>query len=292
MRPASEMLNTSFPPRPGSALPHLGTYVREMPVSVERMYENALDWQHLPYLHAASFSRIELLATGEDFWRARVWNAPPRHADSSVIELRLDRTCRRWITSTYDGANAGGEIWTHCIPMVESAGEQRLIVVVDFYATGVAAADRARVGAAYAALYERLYDEDEGMMKARQAALTTRSTAAGAAQSAAPSPKNINLGPASALPELLPLDVNVGARRFRLAAVSGGVCAYALQCPHALGPLDDAPIIDGEVVCPWHGYRFDVRTGARADEPQEDAPHCSLPVLRVWTDAEGNARLA
>jgi nitrite reductase/ring-hydroxylating ferredoxin subunit len=35
-------------------------------------------------------------------------------------------------------------------------------------------------------------------------------------------------------------------------------------CPHFGGPLDDAPVDDrGIVTCPWHGYRFDVRTGRR-----------------------------
>ena len=34
---------------------------------------------------------------------------------------------------------------------------------------------------------------------------------------------------------------------------------------HWLGPLEDAAVHDGCITCPWHGYRFDVRTGASAD---------------------------
>jgi nitrite reductase/ring-hydroxylating ferredoxin subunit len=37
---------------------------------------------------------------------------------------------------------------------------------------------------------------------------------------------------------------------------------YPARCPHQLGSLAGAPLIDGVVRCPWHGYKFDVRTGA------------------------------
>lgn len=274
------MLKTTFSPRATSQLPHLGTYVREMAVSVERMYENALDWAHLPHLHSTSFSAIELLGSEEDAWRARVWNAAPRQDVTSVIELRLDRVCRRWITHTLEGANAGSEIWTHCIALAE----RRLMVVVDFFAPAIAAQARGRAGEAYAALYARLYDEDERMMLQRQAQLDDSKAARDAHADAV-----INLGPASALPALLPLDVTVGTHRYRVAVSDDlRICAYALTCPHALGPLDDEPIVRGQVICPWHGYRFDVHTG-RCVEPA--ASGCQLPVLAVVTDAQGNARL-
>ena len=35
---------------------HVGSYRRRLPVSLVRMYENALDWEHLPHLHESSFS--------------------------------------------------------------------------------------------------------------------------------------------------------------------------------------------------------------------------------------------
>ncbi|MPY91121.1 MAG: Rieske 2Fe-2S domain-containing protein [Luteitalea sp.] len=38
---------------------------------------------------------------------------------------------------------------------------------------------------------------------------------------------------------------------------------YATQgwCPHRFGPLADGLVGNGEVVCPLHGYRFDLRSG-------------------------------
>ena len=282
------MTSSTLPPRPESSIPHLGTYVREMAVSVPRMYENALDWAHLPHLHASSFSRIELLEQDEFSWSARTWNAAPREAESSVIELRLDPTCRRWITRTLEGANAGSEIWTHCIPL----GQRRLMVVVDFFAPAVASEKRERVGASYAALYARLYDEDERMMVQRQAALDTGQTDASALRTgtAADALASIDLGPMHSLAARLPLDITVGGRRFRVWQDNGQFLAYALNCPHALAPLDRVPIIASSLTCPWHGYCFDVRSGEQMAGGPGDA-QCRLPVHRVYEDRNGQARL-
>src|SRR6516164_5956966 len=81
-------------------VPHIGTYRRKLPVSLERLYENAIDWEHLPYLHRLSFSRIERIDSGDWGFRARVWTHPYEEQRALVIELNLDRDCRRWITRT------------------------------------------------------------------------------------------------------------------------------------------------------------------------------------------------
>ena len=58
-------------------VPHVGTYRRELPVSIDRLYENAIDWEHLPYLHRTSFARIECQDAGSWGFRARVWPPTP-----------------------------------------------------------------------------------------------------------------------------------------------------------------------------------------------------------------------
>ncbi|MGQ9904144.1 MAG: Rieske (2Fe-2S) protein [Anaerolineae bacterium] len=40
------------------------------------------------------------------------------------------------------------------------------------------------------------------------------------------------------------------------------VVAFTAVCPHALGDLSYGSLYNGEVDCPDHGYRFNVRTGA------------------------------
>ena len=44
--------------------------------------------------------------------------------------------------------------------------------------------------------------------------------------------------------------------------VSGGrIIAIDAECPHEGGPLQEGTIEDGCVVCPWHAYRFDMKSG-------------------------------
>ncbi|HEY2543537.1 MAG TPA: Rieske 2Fe-2S domain-containing protein [Gaiellaceae bacterium] len=42
----------------------------------------------------------------------------------------------------------------------------------------------------------------------------------------------------------------------------GDVCAISAVCSHMGGPLDQGARDGDVVVCPWHGSRFDLRTGA------------------------------
>jgi Rieske Fe-S protein len=37
--------------------------------------------------------------------------------------------------------------------------------------------------------------------------------------------------------------------------------AYSSVCPHMGGPLQLGEIAHGEVTCPWHRFRFDLKTG-------------------------------
>lgn len=42
----------------------------------------------------------------------------------------------------------------------------------------------------------------------------------------------------------------------------GEVCALANTCTHLGGPLAEGSRVGDTVACPWHGSRFDLRTGA------------------------------
>jgi nitrite reductase/ring-hydroxylating ferredoxin subunit len=44
-------------------------------------------------------------------------------------------------------------------------------------------------------------------------------------------------------------------------AGSGLYHAIDGSCPHEGGPLADGALLGDSVVCPWHGFDFDVRTG-------------------------------
>lgn len=46
-----------------------------------------------------------------------------------------------------------------------------------------------------------------------------------------------------------------------LANVSGELSAIDNWCPHRRGPLGQGWVEGGSVVCPWHSWTFNVRTG-------------------------------
>ena len=53
-----------------------------------------------------------------------------------------------------------------------------------------------------------------------------------------------------------------GERYLAVFLSGGAVHVLDNQCLHVGSPLDGGPVIDGRVVCPWHGWTYDLRTGA------------------------------
>jgi 3-phenylpropionate/trans-cinnamate dioxygenase ferredoxin subunit len=62
-----------------------------------------------------------------------------------------------------------------------------------------------------------------------------------------------------------------------LANVEGSLCALRDQCSHENYPLSDGELEGGDVVCLYHGARFDACTGARKALPAV-RPVQSFPV--------------
>ncbi len=44
--------------------------------------------------------------------------------------------------------------------------------------------------------------------------------------------------------------------------VGGRIYATVGTCPHRGGPLGDGDLEAGTITCPWHGFQFDVTSGA------------------------------
>lgn len=61
--------------------------------------------------------------------------------------------------------------------------------------------------------------------------------------------------------------VDVNGFMLALFNVDGRYYAIDNTCPHRDGPLGDGDV-DGTIVrCPWHGWRWDVTTGANVNNP-------------------------
>jgi nitrite reductase (NADH) small subunit len=64
-----------------------------------------------------------------------------------------------------------------------------------------------------------------------------------------------------ALPPGSSSTVRVGRYEVALFNVRGEIFALENCCPHQGGPIADGFVEGCEVTCPWHAWRFDLRTG-------------------------------
>lgn len=55
--------------------------------------------------------------------------------------------------------------------------------------------------------------------------------------------------------------LEANGRSLAVFVVDGVPRVTDAQCPHNGGPLVEGVVRDGCVVCPWHWYRFDLRSG-------------------------------
>src|SRR5207244_10349740 len=67
------------------------------------------------------------------------------------------------------------------------------------------------------------------------------------------------------------LKVEYAGNAVVLSMVNGKVYAIDAVCSHEGGPLEEGTLEDYEVECPWHGSKFDVRTG-EVRNPPADTP--------------------
>ncbi len=267
------------------SLPCVATYRRTVAASIDRVWENVLDWEHLPWLHRDSFTRIECEQVGDWGWRARVGiRAGGVEVGEITTELRVDRPAGRYVARTVEGGGKGSEIWTRLVPRSETETD----VEVEFCLADVKPEHADATGAAFVRLYTRLWDEDESMMVRRQALLDERGERAGRDERAERgSGERVELGPLDAVREKLPMLVQVGGRPFRLLELEGELFAHSAICPHRLGPLDAGQVEGRTVRCPWHGYEYDVATGRSCDGKKLRL----APAPAVEIDAKGGVSL-
>ena len=204
----------------------VATYRRTVHASLARVRENVLDWEHLPWLHPETFSHVRLLERRGDGFRVESATRGAPAGDLFEIDVSFEPDGLTYHSRTVEGRGSGTDIVTR----LESQGQHVTRVAVEFLVPDVAPERADRIGAFYVRLYTLLWDQDEAMMVRRQALLDGRLTNA-----------------------------------TREVEVDGARLRHATVCPHLGGPLDVVPVEDGCIRCPWHGYRFDLRTGRSAD---------------------------
>ncbi len=71
--------------------------------------------------------------------------------------------------------------------------------------------------------------------------------------------------------------VDVAGEKVCIINAQGNYYAIGNDCTHVGGPLNEGTLEGYEVECPWHGSKFDVRTGKPTKPPARQA----VPVYKV-----------
>jgi len=78
-----------------------------------------------------------------------------------------------------------------------------------------------------------------------------------------------------------PLSANIDGTRVAVFLVDGELVATTGKCPHAGGPLFTGTLCGTLLTCPWHGWSFDLASGACEEDPE-----LMLPFYPVSVDGD------
>lgn len=96
-----------------------------------------------------------------------------------------------------------------------------------------------------------------------------------------------DVAPLSALSEGEARGFQVNGEEIILCRLKDEVCVLHGICTHEDLPLDGGTVEDGVLTCPWHGARYDVRTGRVLALPAVRP----LQVYRSRVDDDGRVRV-
>ena len=77
----------------------------------------------------------------------------------------------------------------------------------------------------------------------------------------------VKVGAVSMLPPDSVMEAMVGENSYAICNVGGELHALEGICPHAGGPLGQGNMVGDALMCPWHAYEFDPRSGENLDNP-------------------------
>ena len=200
----------------------VGTLERDVGASLKRAIEDELDWEHLPYTHASTFSNVSLINADRMGWEADVMLTD---GTPMQMHVKLDEDRKGYTNSTFtDGAENG-----RAVCRIEETGADSCHMSFRFFIPEDSPFPRDMAGPFYAEMFGRLVDEDEPKMMHRTAALRAGG--------------------------------KIHKERREALLPNGDAVQVPRYCPHQGLPLDCEPDSNGTMTCPWHGYRFDAQTG-------------------------------
>jgi ferredoxin-thioredoxin reductase catalytic chain len=100
-------------------------------------------------------------------------------------------------------------------------------------------------------------------------------------------PVEVPVFPDSELAEGDVRHVKIGKRDVAVARTMGSYYALSNLCRHAFGPLAEGFVHGYTLICPWHGWKYDVRDGT-TDHPDSDVTTYETTVRNgyVWVTVD------
>jgi nitrite reductase/ring-hydroxylating ferredoxin subunit len=78
-------------------------------------------------------------------------------------------------------------------------------------------------------------------------------------------PDWLRIAPARELREGEAARVDLDDEQIAVFRSAGELFAVQAECLHMGGALNEGDVLDCVVTCPWHGWRYELRSGARLD---------------------------
>jgi nitrite reductase/ring-hydroxylating ferredoxin subunit len=78
----------------------------------------------------------------------------------------------------------------------------------------------------------------------------------------------VKVGSLSSLPSGEVIEVEVAGKQYAICNAGGELHALDGVCPHQGGPLGQGALHKGILVCPWHAWEYDCRSGENTWDPE------------------------
>ncbi|MBI4140689.1 Rieske 2Fe-2S domain-containing protein [Candidatus Woesearchaeota archaeon] len=79
--------------------------------------------------------------------------------------------------------------------------------------------------------------------------------------------------------------VEINGKAIALFKKDGKVYAINNECPHAGGPLSEGTIEGDCIVCPWHGFSYDLKTGKSQQQCEVQTYPVKIDGDKILVDA-------
>lgn len=102
-----------------------------------------------------------------------------------------------------------------------------------------------------------------------------------------------NIGSVDDFPPGCQVCLEPGTQPLMVFNIDGKLIAAANTCPHAGLPVGEGELVGVVLTCPFHGYAFNLETGANVDAPDTETPLTMFPIRqtadgRVTVDLDPN----